>query len=124
MATVLHFELGGRTYLNNTVVIGEDIGEGAAGLLCVTNKTSCCTGVNRAGEFYYPNGTMVPSSLIGYNLYRNRDVSIVRLNRRSGTQFPVGEYRCQVPDASGSNQNIYINIGKIVIIILSLLSLI
>ena len=93
-------------------MIGEDIGEGAAGLLCVTNKTSCCTGVNRAGEFYYPNGTIVPNSMTGYNLYRNRDEKLVRLNRRSGAQFTVGEYRCQVPDASGVDQSLYINIGK------------
>ena len=97
--------------MNNTVVIGEDIGEGAAGLLCVTNNTRCCTGVNRAGEFYYPNRTMVPTTLMGYNFYRNRDEMAVRLNRRNGAQFPVGEYHCQVPDASGSIKDLYINIS-------------
>ena len=98
--------------MNNTVVIGDDIGEGTAGLLCVTNKTSCCTGVNRAGEFYYPNGTMVPTLSMGYGFYRNRDSSVVRLNRRNGAQVHAGEYRCQVPDAGGVDQSLYINIGK------------
>lgn len=97
--------------MNNTVVMGEHIGEGAAGLLCVTNSASCCR-VNRMGEFYYPNGTVVPVLRSGYIFYRNRGIKIVRLNRRESFQFPVGKYRCVIPDANGANQNLYIDIGK------------
>jgi hypothetical protein len=35
--------------------------------------------------------------------------SAVSLRRSSGTP-PTGMYRCEIPDASGNNQNIYVGI--------------
>ena len=45
----------------------EDIGEGDDALLCITNQTACCrksdSGEMRSvsGNWYFPNGTRVPS---------------------------------------------------------------
>ena len=101
------FTLRGQTYLNNSFVLIHDIGEGDDALLCMTDRSDCCRKPN--GEFYYPD-----SSAVGFSdtnsLYRNRGPQVVRLNRRNDVLSPTGIYRCNIPDSSGINQNIYINI--------------
>ena len=102
----VQFQLGGQTYSSNSEVMLTDIGEGDDALLCLTDNTECCRGSDnpnggRLGEWYFPDGTLVQADSEGGNLYRNRDKSIVRLNRRNNTQSPTGVYRCEVPSASG-----------------------
>ena len=106
--------LQGRTYLNNSVVAINDIGEGDNALLCMTDKPDCCSPLNGTiaqGEYYFPNNSSVPN---GHNknnsLYRNRGPQVVRLNRRNNVLSPTGVYRCEIPDSSGTNRSIYINI--------------
>ena len=102
------FMLGGKTYLNNTIVLMSDIGEDNDALLCMTDRSDCCDG-SRVGEFYYPDNTAVGFSSTN-SLYRNRGPQVVRLNRRGNALSPTGVYRCQIPDSIGRMQNIYINI--------------
>ena len=72
---------------------------------------NCCgTLPNRFGQFYYPNGVQVPVSNAGQGFYRNRGNQVIRLNRREGATSPTGKYRCEIPDASGEMQNIYITL--------------
>ena len=52
--------LNGTTITNNSIVLLRNIGEGAAALLCTTDRTACCTGTGRAGEWLYPDGRRVP----------------------------------------------------------------
>ena len=87
-----------------------DIGEGSSALLCKTNSDSCCKSA-QIGQFYYPTGVQVPIKALGHGFYRNRSESMIRLNRRKGTNFPTGIYHCKIPDASGEMQNIYITIN-------------
>ena len=94
-----------------------DIGEWDAALLCTTDSTTCCSNLNgetRVGEFYFPNGDQVPIS--NYDLsrtyYRNRDSGFIRLNRRSNGTL-TGIFRCEIPDASGTLVNLFINIGML-----------
>ncbi len=109
----LRFELNGITYLNNTVVDVNDIGIDTAALLCITDNTACCS-TNRKGEFYYPNGSAVPIDAAGSDFYRNRGDQVIRLHgRNSNARTPLGKYRCELPDSSGLNQTIYINIYSI-----------
>jgi hypothetical protein len=110
VGTALHFALGGTAYLNNSVVLVGDIGEGDDALLCFTDNQDCCT--NRRGEFYFPDGSRVPTSLAGQDFYRNRGSQFIRLNRRNGAVSPVGTYRCELPDANGMISVILIRIGK------------
>ncbi len=91
-----------------------DIGEGDDALLCVTDSTDCCTAATTlAGEFYYPDGSVVGVRASGDSLYRNRGDQFIRLNRRGDVTSPLGRYRCDIPDASGATRSIYINIGII-----------
>ena len=88
-----------------------NIGEGDDALLCKTDKQDCCgTQPNRFGEFYYPHGVRVPINSAGQGFYRNRGEQLIRLNRRDDTSSPTGRYYCELPDADGVNQKIYITI--------------
>ena len=112
----LGFVLNGLSYPNGSTVLRTDIGEGVAALLCTTDSTTCCTnapGETRAGYFYFPDGTQVPIQGIATSpYYRTRGSRMIGLNRRSNipTQ-PTGQFRCEIPDASGTTVNLFINIG-------------
>ena len=104
----------------------EDIGEDGDALLCMTDNTACCAraqvpAVRILGDWFYPNGTTVPNSLIGigydplyrsysiiWEFYRNRGPSVVRLHRRRGGV--PGIYHCVIPDTAGVSQTIYIGV--------------
>ena len=128
----VRFTLGGTTYQNNSLVTLEDIGdsdEGGDALFCVTDQTVCCrggdtpAGMGALGDWFFPNGTGLPNMIIGFvrggrsgvpiiwDFYRNRDASVVRMNRRRGGV--TGIYRCEIPVSvvpSVVNQNIYIGV--------------
>ncbi len=90
-----------------------DIGIDTAALLCITDNTACCNTIIRKGEFYYPNGSTVMNNATGQNFYRNRGDQLIRLHRRnSAVMTPLGQYSCQIPDASGVDQTLFINISK------------
>ena len=113
----MFLSLKGQIITNNSYVYVDDIGRGDDALLCHTNKTDCCIyPPNRAGEWYYPNGTQV--GILGYyyfdEFYRNRGIQVVRLNRghyRQGIFTAKGLFRCEVPDSDNNWQFIFINIG-------------
>lgn len=98
-------------YGNNSVAPLARVGESDNALLCVTNNVDCCgTLPNRFGEFYYPSGEKVPINAAGDDFYRNRGDQRIALNRRVGTTSPTGKFRCEIRDANGDVQNIYINL--------------
>ena len=108
----MYFELQGVVYTNNSAVSLLEVGEGESALLCKTNRGGCCgTPPNRFGEFYYPSGIKVPIAKQQQGFYRNRGEKVVRLNRRGGVTSPTGKYRCEIPDANGSMQSIYITLN-------------
>ena len=105
--------LQGQTYLNNSIVAINDIGEGDNALLCVTDNPDCCKPPNGnivQGEFYYPNNILVRNLASGDSLYRNRGPQVVRLNRKNDVLSPTGVYRCEIPDSTGMNRSIFISI--------------
>ena len=127
----LGFVLNGVSHPNGSTVLNTDIGEGAAALQCTTDSTTCCTNQNgetRAGEFYFPEGIDVPregnsptnqvpragdSATSPY--YRERHSRSISLNRRSDIPAqPTGQFRCEIPDASGTTVNLFINIGMLI----------
>ena len=93
-------------------MILENIGEGDDALLCVTDYANCCrsndTGGAALGNWFFPNGTRVPSSVSEWDLFRTRDQMMVHLNRRRGGV--EGIYRCKIPDAMNVKQTIYIGV--------------
>ena len=104
-----YFSLGGRTYSNNSQVNIQEIGEAENALSCRTNNAQCCKS-NRSGEFFYPNGTMVPIRKAGHGFYRDRREGEIRLNRLEEATLPVGKFRCEIPDANGDIQSLYITL--------------
>ena len=109
----LGFVLNNVSYPNGSSVLRIDIGEIDAALQCTTDRVGCCTGKVRAGEFYFPDGTQVPNSNskdLTRTYYRNRISGAIRLNRRP-TGTITGQFRCEIPDASGTLVNLIINVG-------------
>ena len=99
------FSLNGTTYQNNSIVRLKDIGEGDNALLCRTNQTACC---QELGNWFFPSGTRVSSSGVGWDFYRNRGQMVVCMHRRRGGA--EGIYRCEIPDAMNFIQTIYIGV--------------
>ena len=107
--------LNGVLYGNNSIVTLDEIGEDSATLFCLTNKTDCCRssdtppGVGGIGEWFFPDGSSVRSIIPGDDIYRGRGPSVVALHRRNNAQT-TGVFRCEVPDASGINQHLYVGV--------------
>ena len=88
----------------------EDISESNDALLCLTDLTACCRPLywGPVGNWFFPNGTKVPSPGELWELYRTRGQIVVRLNRRRGGV--TGIYSCMIPDTMNVNQTIYIGV--------------
>ena len=99
-------------YPNNSIVRIEDVGEGSHALACQTDRRPCCgTLPDRFGQWYYPNGRVVPIEGARESFYRNRnDEGLVLLHRRYYSLYPTGLYCCVLPDANDVNQKLYIGL--------------
>ena len=91
-----------------------DIGDGRSGgspLTCATTFRSCCKD-GKQGEWYYPDGTMVPDSKANEDFFRNRgDDGEVRLNRiRNNAMSPTGIFHCELPGPNGVTQTLYVGV--------------
>ena len=106
--------LRGTTYQNNSLVTLEDIGERDDALLCVTDQPACCLHFYtryRAlifGNWFFPNGSRIPSFVKQWNFYRNRGQKVVNIHRRRGGVN--GIYSCVIPDAMNVTQTIHIGV--------------
>ena len=101
------FSLNGTTYRNNSLVTLEYIGEGGDALLCMTEYSTCCKQPDR-GNWFFPNGTRVPTSNNQWDFHRTRDQMVVLLQRRRGGED--GVYRCEILDELNVTQTIYIGV--------------
>ena len=78
-------------------------------LVCVTSNvnTQCCreSDGGNLGEWYFPNGAMVPRNIAApsADFTRSGFTHLVRLNRRNGAMSPTGMYECRVPDSGAAN---------------------
>ena len=109
--TEVKIVLGGHIHGNNTIVTIADIDQNDSALLCYTNAFNCCKTTGQyAGDWYFPDGMPVKIFAVGDDFYRNRDRSVVRLNRRNNAISPTGVFRCEIHNASGVSQNIYAGI--------------
>ena len=95
-------------------MILEDIGDGDDALLCITTLTTCCrspyTGEmgSAIGNWFFPNGTRVPSAGAQWGFHRTRGQMEVHMQRRRGGV--EGIYRCVIPDAMNVDQTVYIGV--------------
>ena len=91
-------------------------------LVCYTTNvnTNCCAGRNNPnggplGNWYFPDGTIVPRLSISPNGDFTRTGSLleVRLNRRNNATTPLGTYTCVVPDMNNTmNHTATITLGE------------
>ena len=109
------FTFKGATLSNNSLVTSDDIGEGDDALRCMTDNTSCCRrpytqnlGQSALGNWFFPNGTRVPSSGMQWDFHRTRAQSKVLLHRRRGGVN--GVYHCAIHDTMNVTQSIYIGV--------------
>ena len=111
----LGFVLNGVNYPNGSTVLRTDIGEGVNGLQCTTDRAGCCSGYGTAGEFYFPDGSTVLYNIneASNSYYRTRSSTLISLHRRP-TATQTGQFRCEIPDASGITVNLFINIGMLI----------
>ena len=123
----VYLQLKGKIYANNSAIFVNEIGEtnnnsiGSVqnnALQCITDKSSCCR-LAAVGEWYFPNGTVVPrqGDIDGPILYRNRghDDGTVNLNHINTTvtpsvSTPTGLFCCILPDMDDENQRLCTNI--------------
>ena len=97
----------------NTRNIGQSSDSPNGALQCITDKTPCCSQSPRLGEWYLPNGALVQGTTSTTAFYRNReDSGEVSLNRPSDVMSPTGQFCCEVPDATDTNQTLCVNIGE------------
>jgi len=94
---------------NNSVVTNTDIGTGAAVLVCTTTYTPCCTSANDT-QWYFPNGSQVLiNPALPYQRTRGQNPGRVILSRNSESTT-MGIFHCDIPDASGVTQSLYVGI--------------
>ena len=115
----VYLSLKGVVYPNNSVILITEIEQTNTtsnnGLQCITDLNPCCaTAGSRAGEWFFPDGGMVPRQYMATTFYRNRgDDGTVNLNRlNNDVMMPTGRLCCVVPDDTGVNQRVCANIGK------------
>ena len=117
--TGVYLTLKGLVYANNSAIPITEIGEtnttSNTGLQCITDRMPCCLTRGRAGEWYFPDGTQVPTLREGAMFYRNRrDDGTVSLNCINDVIMPNGLFCCVVPNALNVMQTICANISELV----------
>ena len=115
--------LGSMTFAsNNSDIEITDIGEGESiqggGLTCATDLPTCCRGMDNSGtplgEWISPNGTEVPREDSNADIYRDRGMGFIRLNRRNNATSPTGLYCCVIPVNGGGMETFCVNVtGKL-----------
>ena len=86
-----------------------------------SDRVPCCRSAFRAGEWYFPNGTMVPvesptASPTTFYRNRGRDDGTVNLNRvNTEVMSPTGLFCCVVPDATDVMQTVCANISELLL---------
>ena len=109
--TGIGLTLNNVSYTNNSVVNITNIGTDSAALRCTTTNLACCLSTD-GSHWYFPDGSQVQRT--GTTNYRTRTVNngivgTVSLNRIRGATT-TGVFHCDIPDASGDLQSLYVGI--------------
>ena len=108
--TGIGLTLNSVQYTNNSFVNIMDIGNDSAALICTTANSGCCSSANSETQWYFPNGSQVLSNPnMTFSRTRSTSPGTVRLNRNSEATT-TGVFRCDISDASGDLQSLYVGI--------------
>ena len=117
----VYLSLKDVSYMNNSNIPITEIGRTVEGeaLLCFTDLIQCCRdsdtpiGVSGVlGQWLYPNGSAVGTESDGEDFYIDRGPSVVRLHLRINITSLIGQFCCEVPDATSVNAITCVNIGE------------
>ena len=114
-ATGIGLTLNSMQYTNNSVFTIMNIGTGSAALRCTTTNSGCCSSANPTTQWYFPSGAQVqnpgslPNPSMTFSRTRTRSPGAVLLHRNPGATT-TGVFRCDVLDASGDLQSLYVGI--------------
>ena len=108
-------------YTNNSIVNIMDVETGSAALFCTTKYSHCCSSANPESQWYFPNGSQVlnpgVSGNLSYSRTRNNPdfpgASVPLrsvLLHRNPLDTTTGIFYCDIPDASGVTQRLYVGI--------------
>ena len=87
-----------------------EIGTDAEALVCKTYYIPCCDSGNPETQWYFPNGSQVQNNPnLPYQRTRGRFPGRVILSRNSESTT-TGIFHCDIPDASGVTQSLYVGI--------------
>ena len=116
--TGIGLTLNSVQYANNSVVNISDIGTGSAALLCTTTYLPCCFFRPLPGNYwYFPNGSRVENTntlpyyrtrIDGNPLYTSDPGTVLLHRNPEGTT--TGVFRCEIRDATGAFQSLYVGI--------------
>ena len=102
--------LNGVNHANNSIVTRTDIGTGSTALLCTTTLPGCCSSSFPDTQWYFPDGSQVQNNG-GLPYYRTRSrVSPSVLLHRNTQGTTTGIFRCDILDASGVLQRMFVGI--------------
>jgi len=95
------------TLTNNSIVAMTDIGIGSAALVCTTTYRPCCSSDNPNTQWYFPNGSQVPNNpALPYQ--RTRAATGRVILSRNSESTTTGIFHCDIPDATGMFQSLYV----------------
>ena len=110
-------------YANNSNISITEIGKTNPntnqnnGPQCITDRIPCCRFAGgQVGEWFFPDGMMVPLDALLFYRNSGRDDGTVNLNRvHTNVVSPTGLFCCVVPDATGINQILCADVSELVI---------
>ena len=127
----VYLSLRGSIYTNGSIIFVNDIGETNSspmappesqnGLQCVTDRMPCCSSPHMLGDWFFPNGTVVPEETLSHGtFYSSRGLGndgTLNLNK-VGTDLTTvtGEFCCVLPDINDVNQTLcaVIDVGEFI----------
>ena len=127
IVALAYMSLGTTNITNNTEIlitdIGEDAPDGLPSLTCRTDLRNCCrnsdtVGQGALGEWYYPNGSIIPfMDTTSEGFYRRRNFQTVIMIRSETVNplSPTGSYCCEIPTTRG-NRTLCANIGALLLV--------
>ena len=103
----------GQVYRNNTILSLSEVFGTKYSFLCITERRPCCSSSSGAGDWYYQNGTAVPSYGRTFAFYTRRgdDDGTVRLHARDNILLMnTSQFCCEILNINDLSQKLCINI--------------
>ena len=96
--TVPYVSFMGQALADHSYVDIGQVGYSSASVQCHTDLSTCCAGAqgSHRGDWYFPDGYVLPFPHSGEDIVENRDSQKVDLRRRNNANGPTGIYHCDI----------------------------